>query len=118
MRTGAVHLELAEHLFTNSFINALVRFKNRKYQPLEIFCDNGTNFVGGSSELKQWLIEWQDSGEIEAACCPLGIMWRFNQPGASHKAGIVESLIHPVRRILEAISHENKIAGVYILDFT
>ena len=108
-RIRAVHLELVEKLTSSSFINALIRFANRRGYPREVICDNGTNFRGASIELKNWLKEWEASGEAPKAALPLGIEWKFIPPGASHQGGVYESLIRPCRRILENISSENQI---------
>ena len=49
---GAVHIEVAYSLDTDSFINALRRFIARRGKPKEIRSDNGTNFTSAESELK------------------------------------------------------------------
>ena len=51
--TRAVHLELAFSLDTDSFSNAFFRVASRCGLPKNVICDNGTNFVGGSNELKE-----------------------------------------------------------------
>ena len=109
MRTRAVHIEVAEFLTSASFIHALVRFKNRKGHPQQIYSDNGTNFVGAEKELREWLLEWQQSGDAEREARLVGIDWHWSSPYASHTSGHVESLIRSVRRILTAISDENRI---------
>lgn len=50
--TRAVHLEVAFTLSTESCIMAIRRFIARRGPPVEIFSDNGTNFVGTSNILK------------------------------------------------------------------
>ena len=108
-RTRAVHIELVESLTSSSFIQALVRFKNRRGHPIEIYSDNASTFKGGSKEIGEWLEEWENSGDAAKATKTLKIDWKFHAPGASHTAGHYESLIRPTRRILEAISDENQI---------
>nr|XP_027217414.1 uncharacterized protein LOC113809933 [Penaeus vannamei] len=49
----AVHIEVANSLDTDSFINALERFIARRGKPKEIWSDNGTNFVGAHLELRR-----------------------------------------------------------------
>ena len=51
--TRAVHLEVAFSLDTDSFLNAFFRMVSRRGRPKDVVCDNGTNFVGGSNELKE-----------------------------------------------------------------
>ena len=52
MTVRAIHLELTNDLSTDSFIMALRRFKSRRGHVQVIRSDNGTNFVGAASELK------------------------------------------------------------------
>ncbi|XP_049316525.1 uncharacterized protein LOC125779301 [Bactrocera dorsalis] len=50
--TKAVHIEVVSDLSTNAFLNALKRMSGRRKMPCDIFCDNATNFVGASNQLK------------------------------------------------------------------
>ena len=54
----AVHIEIANNLYTDSFINVLRRFVARRGQPEEIRSDNRTNFVGGNRELRESINLW------------------------------------------------------------
>lgn len=56
--SGAVHLELTGSLYTATFMLALRRFLARRGMPKCIVFDNGTNFVGASSEFKECLNLW------------------------------------------------------------
>lgn len=58
---GAVHLEAATSLDTDSFINTLRRLIARKGQVLEMHSNNGTNFVGAELELKKAIQQWNTS---------------------------------------------------------
>ena len=49
----AVHLEAVSDLTSAAFIAALCRFIARRGYPTLIWSDNGTNFVGANSELKE-----------------------------------------------------------------
>ena len=42
----AVHIEVANDLTSDSFIQAFTRFVSRRGAPIEVFSDNGTNFRG------------------------------------------------------------------------
>ena len=54
MVPGAVHLEIAYGLDTDSFLNAFSRMVNRCGVPEDIVSDNGTtNFVSSERELRE-----------------------------------------------------------------
>ncbi|XP_063968368.1 uncharacterized protein LOC129265564 [Lytechinus pictus] len=99
MATRAVHLEVANSLETDTFINALRRFINRRGQPAKIWSDNGSNFRGAQRELKENLAQ-VNSKKVNRYLAQRGIDWKFNPPGASHMGGIWERVIRSVRRIL------------------
>ncbi|XP_064122452.1 uncharacterized protein LOC135226673 [Macrobrachium nipponense] len=48
----SIHIETANTLQSDSFINALRRFVSRRGHPKVIRCDNGTNFHGAEREIK------------------------------------------------------------------
>ena len=98
----AVHIEILDTLETDSFINALRRFVARRGSVKQIWCDNGTNFVGAEKELRVNLMKL-DQGSISRECCSKEIEWHFNPPTASHFGGAWERLIRSVRRTLKSI---------------
>ncbi|XP_066585538.1 uncharacterized protein [Prorops nasuta] len=53
MTIKAVHLEVVSDLSTEGFIAALRRFIARRGIPEHLYSDNGTNFVGANSQLKE-----------------------------------------------------------------
>ena len=53
MRSRAVHIEIVHSLSTDSFMMALIRFIAQRGRPKEIFCDNGSNFLGADNELRR-----------------------------------------------------------------
>ena len=57
LTTRAVYLELIGNLSTNNFILGLRRFILRRGYLLEIFSNNGTNFIGGERELREAITE-------------------------------------------------------------
>ena len=57
MASRAVHIENANSLETDSFINALRRFISRRGPIRQLRSDQGTNFVGARTELAQALAE-------------------------------------------------------------
>ena len=52
----AAHLGMAFTLSTYAFINVLRRFISRT-----IHCDNGTNFIGASAELRRSMVDLSNS---------------------------------------------------------
>ena len=77
----AVHLELTNDLSTDSFIMALHRFKSRRVHVQVIRSDNGTNFVGAASELKD-AFKTIDRSKVNRFCCEqeIDFQWIFNPP--------------------------------------
>ncbi|XP_068760335.1 uncharacterized protein [Montipora capricornis] len=65
LETRAVHLEVAFSLDTDSFLNAFYRMTSRRGLPKDVVCDKGTNFVGGSNELKE--LQALDENKIQDA---------------------------------------------------
>ena len=55
LSSRAIHLEVSATLETDSFINALRRFINRRGPVRTIRCDQGSNLVGAKNELQKAL---------------------------------------------------------------
>lgn len=58
MSTRAIHLESANSLDTNLFIDAFRRFTCQRGPIRQLRCDQGTNFVGARRELREALEEF------------------------------------------------------------
>ncbi|KAJ8048123.1 hypothetical protein HOLleu_00299 [Holothuria leucospilota] len=52
LSSRAVHVEVVESMDTSSFIRALRRFMAIRDPVAKLRCDQGTNFIGASSELE------------------------------------------------------------------
>ena len=102
----AVHIEIANSLETDSFLNALRRFIARHGPVREIRSDNGTNFVGAERELREAIKE-MNHDEITEKLRQQQIDWKFNPPAASHMGGVWERHIRTVRRILATLLREH-----------
>ena len=100
-----VHIEVANSLDTDSFLNALRRFVARRGQPEEIRSDNGTNFVSGNQELRRAIKAW-NQGKINGFLIQRNVMWVFNPPKAPHHGGVWERCIRTVRKVLNALMKE------------
>ena len=101
----AVHIEVLENLDTNSFINGLRRFIARRGTVKTIRSDRGTNFCGGSRELKQKMKNL-DHNKIGEEMSKGNVDWLFNPPYASHFGGIWERQIRSIRKVLISLLNE------------
>ena len=106
LASRAVHIETANSLETDSFIQALRRFIARRGPIREIRSDNGTNFVGAKTELQQAVYEMNNE-QIRSRLHLEGTDWIFNPPSASHMGGIWERQIRTTRKILTVLLHEH-----------
>ena len=86
LASRAVHIETANSLETDSFIQALRQFIARRGPIREICSDNGTNFVGAKTELQQPVNE-MDNEHIRSRLHQEGTDWIFNPPSGSHIHG-------------------------------
>ena len=105
LSSRAVHIEVAESLDADSFLNCLQRFIARRGLPDLIRSDNGRNFVGAERELHQGLQEWNQE-RIEEDLNEKGVRWLFNTPTALHMGGTWERQIRSIRRVLSGLTRE------------
>ena len=108
LATRAIHVELAHGMTAASFISALQRFTSRRGRPSVVYSDNGTNFVGAEKELREELESWL--GDVGRGARDYGIDWRFNPPHASHRGGAMERMIRSVRRVLIAVTRDQRLS--------
>ena len=98
----AVHLEMAYSPDTDSFLNAFYRMTSRRGLPQEVMSDNGTNFVGANTELKE-LISKLDKSKIGKSAANNRIKWHFNPPLGPHFGGVHETMIKAAKRAIYGI---------------
>ncbi|XP_065082217.1 uncharacterized protein LOC135704669 [Ochlerotatus camptorhynchus] len=99
-----VHLELAHSLSTTSCVMAFRRFVARRGAPLEVFSDNGTNFVGANRQLSEEKQKIQDIVEDCAATfANAKTQWHFNVPAAPHMGGPWERMVKSVKVAMKAV---------------
>ncbi len=93
------HLEMLTALDTESFLLAFERFIARRGRPTVLAMDNGTNFVGGASDLVR---SWQDlqTDKIRRIHKKYEITFKFNVPLAPHRNGLVERIVGIAKRAL------------------
>ncbi|XP_047473555.1 uncharacterized protein LOC125028204 [Penaeus chinensis] len=109
MASRAIHLETANTLETDSFLNAYRRFIGRRGPVRQLRSDQGTNFVGAKNELQQCLQEMDQEklkGELLKENCDW-ITFEMNIPHASHMGGVWERQIRTVRNILTALLYHH-----------
>ena len=106
----AVHIEIADSLETDGFVNALRRFINRRGNPIEIRSDNSTNFVGGEREIRESISAW-NQGKINDLMRQRKIVWKFNPSTASHMGGVWERMIRSVRKVLRVLLKERVVTN-------
>ncbi|XP_055590040.1 uncharacterized protein LOC129752222 [Uranotaenia lowii] len=107
MTTRAVHLEVAHTLNTESCKMAIRRFVKRRRSPLEIFSDNGTNFVGASRELAAAIRKINGDCADTFTCSKT--KWTFNPPAAPHMGGVWERMVRSVKVALNTIVDGGKL---------
>ena len=101
----AVHIETTNSMTTDSFIQALRRRNSRRRNIRIIQSDNGSNFIGASTELKRAFSE-MDKKKIDDFLMELGGEWlicRHNPPTASNMGGVWEQQIRSARSIIAAL---------------
>lgn len=109
MASRAIHLEVANSLDTDSFLNAFRRFTSRHGPVRQLRSHQGTNFVGARRELAEALAEMDHektkSRLLEEQCD--WITFKMNVPSASHMGGVWERQIGTVRNVLSSLLQDN-----------
>ena len=108
MSSRAIHIETANTLKTDAFINALRRFQVERGPICQLRSDRGTNFVGAHRELKESL---KEIDQDKARTCLMKekrewINFKLNPPSASHMGGSWERQIRTVRAVLAPLLEE------------
>ena len=100
----AIHFEVCTDLSSDSFILALRCFISIRGPVSCIRCDQGTNFVGASNELKLCLENMQQ-GPVKSFLLSQNcqIEFVFNPPSASHFDGVFERQIGSIRKVLSGL---------------
>ena len=109
MASRAIHLESANTLVTDSFINALRRFQAERGPICQLRSDRGSNFVGAQRELQEALNE-MDENKVRSTLLEENCEWfsfKMNPPSASHMGGSWERQIRTVRSVLTSLLAES-----------
>jgi len=94
----AVHLDVLTSIDTDSFLMALRRFIARRGTPAELYSDQGTNFRGGETELRQAFSAM--APDLQLLLAPHKIQFHFNPPAALHFGSAWEREIRSVKTAL------------------
>ena len=112
--TKAVHLEAVGSLSGPSCIAAFRRFVATRGAPVQVYSDNGTNFVGTASELaklEEALDKKGKAGLPAIAAADHGTVWTHIPPRAPHFGGIWEAAVKSSK------GHLKKIMGKSVFTF-
>ena len=107
----AIHLELVQSLSTDDFILAYRNFCNIRIRPRNMYCDNGTNFVGASRELKQSWEQMKTKNQNvknNTIVTDYETEWHFNPPLSPHMGGAWERMVRSVKNTLKVLMNEQK----------
>lgn len=97
----AVHLELVTDLSSNCFILCFQRFIGRRGLPEKIYCDNATNFVGASRELRELRDTMLKEAEtLVSYAADKGVGFIFIPPRAPHFGGLWEAAVKSAKGLL------------------
>ena len=105
LSSRAIHLEVSATLETDSFINALRRFSNRRCPLRTIRCDQGSNLLGAKNELQKTLSS-VDQTRVRHFLFERNCDWikfQLNVPSASHMGDVWERQIRTARNVLSIL---------------
>ena len=91
MATKAIHLELVSNLTSEAFIASLKRFIARKGLIDHLYNDNGSNFVGANSELKESFKSEEFLRQAHNYAAKTLFQWHFIPPNSPHFGGLWEA---------------------------
>ncbi|XP_058448790.1 uncharacterized protein LOC131428764 [Malaya genurostris] len=112
--TKAVHLELVTDLSTDRFLQALRRFIARRGRCVDMYSDNGTNFVGARNKMEEFLRLLKNRNHHEVVsreCAKEGIQWHFNPPSAPHFGGLWEAAVRSAKNHLLKVVGETPMSS-------
>ncbi|XP_026332427.1 uncharacterized protein LOC113239588 [Hyposmocoma kahamanoa] len=102
LRYKCIHIEAVSDLSKDAFVMTLRRFVARRGRPVEIFCDNGRNFVAAAKELGSFL--QSNSGPMSEFASQEGFKFIFSPAYAPHFGGIweagVKSAKYHIKRVM------------------
>ena len=116
--TRAIHCEIAYGMETSDFFNCLNNFIARRGKIRYIWSDNGTNFRGAQTEIRQ-LLDQLSTDELQEHLAENELTFKFNTPNAPHQGGVWESLVKSSKRaIFNILKTQDFTDGQLIAAFT
>ena len=103
--TRAVHLEVAEDLSSETFLQLFRTFAARRSCPRIIISDNATNFVGAAP----FITDIMNDPKVQQALTSRQCQWRFVTPRAPWQNGFTERMIGIVKNCLRKTLHRAKV---------
>lgn len=97
----AVHIELVTDLTKEGFLAALNRFIARRGRPVNVFSDNGTNFIGACNDLAKFLKH--TNYEITSYASQNSINFKFSPAYSPHFNGLAESAVKSIKHHLKRV---------------
>ena len=105
LSSRAIHIKRVASLTTDSFILCLVKFIGSRGNIRLLRSDNGSNFVGSSSDFKKAFAEMDQQRINDFMRDNSGewMLWKQNLPSASNMGGVWERQIRSARTILTSL---------------
>lgn len=99
LATKAVHLEVVSSLTTDAFLAALDRFLSRRGSGLNLYSDQGKNFIGAARRLKEVheLFMTFEDPLVRDQLSQREVVWHFNPPLSPNFGGLWEAAIKSVK---------------------
>lgn len=109
LSTKAIHIEFVSELSTKAFIAAYKRFVSRRGKCLHLFSDNGTNFVGASSERQKSFNKTSQKLQPEIASLLQDdrTTFHFIPPASPHFGGLWEAGVKSIKFHLRRLIGNN-----------
>ena len=100
-----------------SFIATLDRFAAHLGAPIEVFSDNGSNFLGAQAELRDLyhMIREKSKEQVIHWASVKGIRWHFSPGRAPHFGGLWEAAVRSMKVLLRKVVGEHTLRWDEIL---
>lgn len=114
LATKAIHIELVSELSSDAFLSAFKRFISRRGPVLNMYSDNGTNFIGAKAHLKElynFLADHHYHDLISREMANNRIQWHLIPPRAPNFGGLWEANVKSLK------THLYRVIGAQLLTY-